>query len=404
MDTGFGIYIHYPYCRARCRYCDFFAMMAPPPQQTYAEAVLREFSLRKCAWDGRKARSLYIGGGTPSLWAPEAMGRAIRGILTSISAADDLELECTVEADPGTLGAAGLSAMVRSGVNRLSIGAQSFSDRFLQELGRRHTSEEIFRAVQEAREAGIRNLSLDLIYGLPSQVLSDVQRDMDAALSLSPEHLSVYELMVDNLDWPTALSRDVRTGRVRLPGEDAVMEMEALILERASSAGLMRYEISNFAGSPSLRSQHNQLYWNGGEYLGLGIGAAGFAYRDVSHPELGGVRWQNHRVPKRYYAALERGELPEESREELSNETLFEERVLLGLRQCGGFDLRSAARDLNIEGERVRGIRERLRLLEQTGLAGEADGRIFLTARGLDLHSEVTARLLDERRQSLPHG
>lgn len=387
---GFGIYVHFPFCRSKCRYCDFFSMTAAIPHEDYARAIERECRLRQAQWAERSAGSLYLGGGTPTLWDTRAMTRAMSAIRALV---DFSPLpEWTIEANPATVDAARLAACRAAGFDRLSLGVQSFDDALLRAIGRAHSADEAVHAAQDARAAGFENLSLDLIHGLPGQTLAMACADLEVALSLAPEHLSAYELMVEHLETQTPLARDVARGEVTLPDEDEVFEMGRAIADRAAAAGLSRYEISNFARA-GRSSRHNQLYWTGGEYLGLGCGAVGFALDDPSRPERGGRRWTNFRDLGRYLAALGRGELPEASSEPLDAATLFEERLALGLRQCAGLDLDDAARSLAIPAAEVEAIMARARPLIEEGWIARTGARLCLTRAGLDLHSEIAVRL-----------
>lgn len=387
----FGIYVHFPYCRSKCRYCDFFSMTAPVPHEAYARAIERECALRQALSASRCAGSLYLGGGTPTLWDARALSRAMAGIRSRVAFAPSAEW--TIEANPGTADATRLAGCRAAGFNRISIGVQSFDGDLLRALGRAHAAREARQAAVAARAAGFDNLSLDLIYGLPGQALAGARADLEEALALAPDHLSAYQLMVENLEVETPLARDVARGAAVLPGEDEVLAMGHAIAERASASGLCRYEISSFARD-GRASRHNRLYWTGGEYLGLGCGAVGFALDDPAHPERGGRRWSNFRDPQRYLAALERGELPEASSEVLDAATLFEERLALGLRQCAGLDLGAAARQLAIAEREVEAIWARAEPLIGGGWLARAGSRLWLTRAGLDLHTEIAVRLL----------
>ncbi|MDR0965944.1 MAG: radical SAM family heme chaperone HemW [Myxococcales bacterium] len=390
----FGIYVHFPYCLSKCRYCDFFSMTSPAPHEAYAQAIGEELRLRQVQWANRRAGSLYLGGGTPSLWEPTSMEKAM--LLIARSVTFDSDSEWTLEANPGTIDAARLAAFRAIGFDRLSLGIQSFDDALLSQLGRRHSGAQARSALAAARAAGFDNLSLDLIYGLPGQTLTAALDDLGQALDTGIEHLSHYELMIDDLETKTPLARDVERGAVSLPGEDAVFEMGQALVERACAAGLTRYEISSFA-RPGRASRHNQLYWTGGEYLGLGCGAVGFALHDPSRPALGGRRWVNLRDPDRYFGALERGELPEASSEDLDADELFDEWLSLGLRQCAGVDLVEAIQRFELPRSRIDAIHARAEALIARGWEGcleRSDDRLWLTRKGLDLHTELAVRLI----------
>ena len=388
---SFGLYLHFPFCRSKCRYCDFFSLTDAVPHEAYARAIERECRLREPFWQGRLAQSLYLGGGTPTLWDAPFLRRAMDALRDQISFAP--AAEWTIEANPGTVDAPRLSACREAGFNRLSIGVQSFDDALLSSMGRVHTAREAIQAAEAAREAGFESLSLDLIHGLPGQTRAGAMADLETALSLQPDHLSLYELMVDHLETETPLSRDVASGVVRLPDEETVFEMGRALAERASLAGFTRYEISNFARAGH-DSRHNQLYWTGGEYLGLGCGAVGFALDDPGDPARGGRRWQNTRDMGRYLSALTRGELPEASGERLDGQTLFEEFVMLGLRRSAGVDLALARERFQVSRGRIEAIQSRALVLAREGLLQIDGTRMVATREGLDLHTSLALNLL----------
>ena len=231
---SFGLYLHFPFCRSKCRYCDFFSLTDAVPHEAYARAIERECRLREPSWRGRLAQSLYLGGGTPTLWDVSALRRAMDELRARLPFAP--AAEWTIEANPGTVDAPLLAACRSAGFNRLSIGVQSFDDAILSSLGRVHSAQQAIEATAAAREAGFESLSLDLIHGLPGQTLEGALADLDMALSLGPDHLSLYELMVDHLESETPLSRDVASGAVRLPDEDEVFEMGRALACRAAQA------------------------------------------------------------------------------------------------------------------------------------------------------------------------
>ncbi|MFH1060260.1 MAG: radical SAM family heme chaperone HemW [Pseudomonadota bacterium] len=325
-----GLYIHLPYCASRCPYCDFFAQpYEPGPAQALIPALLRHLALVAPRANGRALSHVYLGGGTPSLWPVRAIARIIAAAAELIGLAPGCEI--TLEANPGSLGAAKLARLRAAGVNRLSLGVQSFSPGLLQTLGRRHTPADVNRAVAQARRAGFANLSLDLIYGLPGQGVDDARRDLMAALELTPDHLSYYEL---TLAPETPFGRRYAKGRPPLPDEDAILAMEDQALDLAQAAGLMRYEVSNFA-RPGHECRHNADTWRGGDYLAIGPGAHG--HRD-------GVRWAMVADVAAYLAGVAAGAEPLAWREELSGDQRALELVMLGLRTTAGVDLAACER------------------------------------------------------------
>lgn len=382
-SMAFGVYLHFPYCLAKCPYCDFASVCCEPPHERYARAVARELSLRAADAAGRRSISIYLGGGTPSLWSPQSCAEAMAAVRAAVPFVDGPEV--TLEANPGASDAARFAAFRELGFNRISIGVQSFDDRVLAKLGRVHSSREARSAVQAAREAGFENLALDLLYGGAGQELAQARADAQQAVAFAPEHLSCYALTLEHLAVDVPMAKEVRAGRLEVPDDDLQFEMGRSIGEVLSGAGYRRYEVSNWA-KPGREARHNALYWNGGEYLGLGCGACGFLLCDPEDPSRGGRRWGNHREPGRYLADVEAGRRPEAWSEELDAQTLLRERVSMGLRQTAGVDLGEACAALGKDPEPML---EAARKLEKRGLAVLDGERVRLTERGLDFHTEV---------------
>lgn len=307
----FGVYVHFPYCAQRCPYCDFaIAVRRTIRHQRYLTALTTELAAKAPLFAGRRSLSIYFGGGTPSLWQPDCLAEALRRIRATFppTQADPWKQEVTVECDPAELRHNRddiLGALRRAGVNRLSIGAQSFTPSHLSQLGRRHTPQDTVHAVAAARAAGFDNLSIDLMIGLVGQSPSQLDADLDALLSLRPEHVSLYMLTVEPR---TPLGAAVRRGQS--PGVDP--DAQAAAYDRVRSAldrtGYRHYEISNFCRRPTeddprdLRAVHNRLYWTGGEYLGLGVGAHSFRRQQTPSGAVCGQRFANGRGIDPYYA------------------------------------------------------------------------------------------------------
>ncbi|MHB8873025.1 MAG: radical SAM family heme chaperone HemW [Myxococcaceae bacterium] len=383
----FGLYIHFPYCLSKCPYCDFASVAVErAPGERYALAVLRELELRAPSFSGAELHSGFLGGGTPSLWEPSEVARVLLAVGRRFPFARGAEV--TLEANPGAADAARFTGYRAAGVNRLSMGVQSFEASTLHALGRGHDGETAERAYSKARGAGFENVSLDFIYGVQGQTLRQVRRDAERAAEMGPEHLSAYALTLDKelLAEEVPLARAVARGEVKLPSDGEVLEMAHAVREVYAGAGYARYEISNYARA-GYHSRHNALYWTGGEYLALGAGATGFFRKGDGR----GVRYSNPRSPERYLQALEAGRLPEGTTEALGPKELFAERVAMGLRLTGGVDLEGACRDF---GEPVGSRREEVERLIGGGLAQLREGRLALTLAGADLHSAVSARLI----------
>lgn len=312
--ADFGVYIHFPYCVQRCPYCDFaIAVRRTIRHDRYQHAVEHELAQKSPWFVGRRAVSVYFGGGTPSLWRPDCLAATLRSALSQFPPPDGVTPEVTVECDPaelsplraGTAAQQRLQALRSVGVNRLSLGAQSFSARHLRALGRRHQPEDIYASVLAARQAGFRNLSVDLMIGLLDQSLAELDADLDALLSIRPEHVSLYLLTVEPR---TPLSAAIRRGASPQIDVDAQASAYDHVRARLAAAGFAHYEISNFArrdDARDLRSRHNRLYWTGGEYLGLGVGAHSFRRLPSlpgEHPAGRGQRFANLRGIDPYLA------------------------------------------------------------------------------------------------------
>jgi putative oxygen-independent coproporphyrinogen III oxidase len=382
--SRFGVYVHFPWCLSKCPYCDFASVVsARIPQKEYARALARELDARlaSSALRGRALHSVFIGGGTPSLMEPVVVARLLERLASVFQLSAGAEI--TLEANPGASDEAWFQEYRAAGVNRLSLGIQSFQPELLRTLGRSHDVATAERAFAAARRAGFDNLSLDLIYGVHGQTLAQARADAARAAVLQPEHVSAYALTLDreSLAQEVPLARQLARGEVALPPAETVVEMRHAMAEEWAPSALERYEVSNYARA-GFHSRHNALYWTGGEYLALGAGATG---------RIGPLRYANHRSAERYFACLEEGRLPTESEEPLEAEDLWTERVAMGLRLTSGVDLAAVARDFG------RPLPPRAAIVDRLcreGLAQRHDGRLRLTSRGLDVHSAIAAAIL----------
>lgn len=352
------LYVHVPFCARRCGYCDFaIAVRREVPSAAFADAILREWAGWKDAprWGGaRTLATLYFGGGTPSRLAPDALGRLIAGIVAERPL--EAGAEVTLEANPEDVTAAAARAWAAAGVNRVSLGVQSFDPAVLAWMHRTHTADDVPRAVAVLREAGLTNLSLDLIYALPDQLQRDWARDLDQALALAPEHLSLYGLTVEQ---GTPLGRWVARGEVAPTAEGRYAEEFLLAHQRLTAAGFRHYEVSNY-GRPGREAVHNSAYWRRAPYLGLGPSA---------HSAVGNRRWWNVREWAAWQRGVEAGEAVVAGEEELGGESVRIEELYLGLRT-----------DAGLAAERLpRGMWERW---VDAGWARLAGGRLVLTAEG----------------------
>jgi oxygen-independent coproporphyrinogen-3 oxidase len=328
----FSLYVHIPFCFHKCPYCDFNAYaVSSIPEKEYVSALLAELDYRSTLpeWHGRTIQSIYFGGGTPSLFQPNSIRKIIRSVCSLFPV--DERVEVSLESNPGTLTPDNLQGYRDAGVNRLSIGAQSFQRRVLAALGRMHSPDHIEAAVSSARAAGISNISLDLIYGGPEQTIEEFEADLDALLALEPVHVSAYGLTIEK---GTPFFLSYKRGQLHLPSEEHVIQMMESINSRFSLFGLYRYEISNYA-IVGREARHNLAYWNGDDYLGIGAGAHSFSARLCKDNNYG-TRWSNVALPAKYIEnAIAQGQA-EGWRDELDFTSSVFEYFFLGLRKIAG--------------------------------------------------------------------
>ena len=280
-STPLGLYVHCPFCRRKCHYCDFYSLAQKPDAQ-FTQALLQELQHWKNLLDAQKsargisgpAQTLYFGGGTPSQLADEDIATIIKAASQWPGLAQDAEI--TLEANPMDIALKSCQNWRHAGVNRLSMGLQSLDDRWLKFLGRLHSAEQARQAVATARDAGFKELSLDLMVALPGQSLKAALADVDALLQLNPDHISVYTLIIEAT---TPLGRLLAAGQLQAPEDDLVADIFAAVIQRVETAGLRRYEISNFA-RPGHEARHNMLYWSRAEYIGLGPAAHSLLYHN----------------------------------------------------------------------------------------------------------------------------
>ncbi len=379
------LYIHIPFCRQKCRYCSFASFTGQEPyREKYIGLLLEEARLRKEAVSG-PFTTVYIGGGTPSLLAPSQLSRLIEG-LREIFGLDSVT-EFTSEANPGTVTAEWLDAAVSAGVNRISFGMQAYQDGLLRLLGRIHTFEEVRASVNLARKAGIGNISLDLIFGVPTQTLSAWRETLDAALSLGPSHLSAYGLIPEE---GTPLMRDLETGLLSLPEPESEREMYGLAIEKTAAAGFHQYEISNFA-QEGRECAHNIGYWTQVPYLGLGVSAASMTGIRYSIEGMTYFRSVNPDSINAYEAYLSAGIPPETER--ISPAEACFETLMLGLRMNRGVREQDFLRMHGVPVGECYG--EKLSELEKRGLLLHENKAWKMTARGFDIQNSVLVELMD---------
>jgi putative oxygen-independent coproporphyrinogen III oxidase len=376
----FGFYVHVPFCRVRCGYCDFNTYTATElgpgaSQAGYADAAVAEvrFARRVLGDADVPVSTVFFGGGTPTLLPPADLSRVVAAIGEEFGLTADAEV--TTESNPDSVSAEDLARLRRGGINRISFGMQSAVPHVLDVLDRTHDPRRVPRVVQWAREAGFEQVSLDLIYGTPGESVQDWRASLEAALACGPDHLSAYSLIVED---GTALARRIRRGEVAMPDDDDLADKYLLADEVLDAAGLGWYEVSNWARSPQARCRHNLAYWTGGDWWGVGPGA---------HSHVGGVRWWNVKHPTAYAGRIAAGASPAHAREVLDAETRRVERVLLEIRLRDGMDVDvlDGAGRAALPAQVARGLVVPLE---------EARGRVVLTTRGRLLADAVVRDLL----------
>ena len=380
-----GLYLHIPFCRRKCLYCDFCSFAGRTGDyRRYLKALKKELQQR---WDPQwQVATIYIGGGTPTVLSPSALTDLLYEIKKVARVKPQAEV--TVEANPGTVDGTGLAQLRAAGVNRLSLGAQSGNDRFLKILGRSHTTTDVETTVDLARQVGFANLNLDLIYGLPGETLDDWQQTLRWATALQPDHLSCYGLQVEV---GTPLYTMVQEGRVRLPSEDEASAMFMANTQILPAAGYEQYEISNFARrsragdawSGDYRCRHNLIYWQYQDYLGLGLAAAS---------TVAGQRWVNLCNLKEYISAMDSGTAPTALTETLTPQQEMAEMLMLGFRLTAGPDPVVFERRWGVSLDEVLG--ERVKPLLSGGFLQKEAGTYQLTPRGMLVSNQVLTQLL----------
>lgn len=377
MVQPLAVYLHIPFCRKKCGYCDFLSFAGREDLfQPYLAALVKE--IRLLAGERPPVATVYIGGGTPTLFT----GEELASLLKEIKSATRLDpaAEITVEANPGTVTLEKLRSLREAGVNRLSFGAQAGQEKFLRLLGRSHTAAETCEAVAAARAAGFTNLNLDLIYGLPGQTVAEWRESLEWAVALEPEHLSCYCLQ---LAPEVPLAKEIAAGHCRPPSEEEIVAMYYETLRILAQAGYEQYEIANFARK-GYECRHNLCYWEYRDYLGLGLG---------SHSFVAGERRVNEGDFDRYFAKVAAGERPVAAREKIDAGRGMVEMAMLGLRLTKGL----AAGDFSRRWQRdLRSFfSPRQEILCQEGFLRWEGENCRLTPKGMLASNRVLVELLD---------
>jgi putative oxygen-independent coproporphyrinogen III oxidase len=382
--VSFSLYVHIPWCQSKCPYCDFNSHAATSwPEEQYTRALICELENRAGtpSYSGQRVKTIFFGGGTPSLFDPKSIGGIIDAANRVCGIENDAEI--TLEANPGTVDLAKLAGMRAAGVNRISFGAQSFNAATLKFLGRIHSADETRAAARMAHRAGFDRLNLDLIFAVPGQTVADVLFDIESVAALDPDHISAYNLTFEE---GTAFFTDLKRGRIKQLATDEQAAMYQTVREEIPRRGYAMYEISNYA-PPGHEARHNLTYWRGDTYLGIGAGAHSYA-----GDGRGGQRWWNEKLPARYIGAIEERQNAEAGAESIDEATAQSEFVFLNLRLRDGFALADFQKRFGRNFECIFG--SVATPLFNNGLLTLVGGRIKLTDRGLEMADSVFAEFV----------
>lgn len=375
-----GLYLHIPFCVRKCRYCDFLSFACDESRilSEYATALMMEIAIRAEKLHFREVNSIYIGGGTPSLMSEWDMGRILDCLRDNFNITDDAEI--TIEGNPATLSDEKMERYLRKGVNRLSLGVQSFENDVLEFLGRIHNKNDAFYSFQKAKKAGFENINVDIMFGIPGQTMKMWKDTVRQCIFLRPTHISLYSLQIEE---GTEFYEMYRNGMMKGVSEEADREMYHTALKMMRKAGYEHYEISNTA-LPGSESRHNLKYWSYDDYLGMGLGASSF---------MDGKRYKNSSVMHDYLAAIKEGRPPvdESSIESYSREDEMGIFVFTGLRKSEGFSLEQFR---DVFGCELFDVYDPAILEKYKGLLALDGGRLHLTEKGMDVSNIIMAEFV----------
>jgi oxygen-independent coproporphyrinogen-3 oxidase len=373
-----ALYLHIPFCRTKCPYCAFASCSGQQNlYQPYLASVARELYFQAAAGLGGRLKSIFIGGGTPTV-LPAADLVELLGVGRRIFEVES-GAEITVEANPGTVDQPYLEALLTAGVNRLSLGMQTLVQSELQAIGRSHTVDQALSAFRAARAVGFTNISLDLMYGIPGQTPKTWAVSLSQALSLAPDHCSLYQLTVEP---GTPLHQHLQDSKVKLPEEEEILEMDTITRQTTTAAGLRQYEIANYA-LPGKRCRHNLNYWFNGDCFAAG--AAAVSYQN-------GVRERRLADPEEYIRRIGHGQTVVEDREELSRGASFRETVIVGLRLVNGVERQRLIKRFGLDPVEYYG--NTLARLITGGFLALVGDRLLITAKGRPLSNQIMAELV----------
>ncbi|RTQ95620.1 radical SAM family heme chaperone HemW [Lysinibacillus telephonicus] len=375
-----GVYIHIPFCHQICNYCDFNKVFFKnQPVDEYIEAIGKEIALavQQMPEQFNEIETIYLGGGTPTALSANQITRLLQLINTFLPTKQLIEFSS--EANPDELSEDKLQALINGGVNRLSMGVQSFDQSLLKKLGRTHSNEHVYETINKAKQVGFHNISIDLMYGLPGQTFAQWEDTLEKALQLNLPHYSAYSLIVEP---KTIFYIQYVKGRLNLPTEDSEADMYDLLMKKMDEKGIRQYEISNFALDGHI-STHNKIYWDNDEYAGFGAGAHGY---------LNGIRYSNHGPIKRYLEAITEGKRPVIHSHQVSQEEKIEEQMFLGLRKNEGVSFKEFENKYLIPMKSIYG--DIIRQLVNDGLLVEDEAGVRLTRKGRFVGNEVFQHFL----------
>lgn len=377
-----GVYIHIPFCHQICNYCDFNKVFFKnQPVDEYIEALGQEMrmTVENNPQTFTHIETIFLGGGTPTSLSVEQLTRLMELIHLYIPL--EQVMEFSSEANPDELTHEKLMVLKKYGINRLSLGVQSFNQEILKKLGRTHSNEHVFKTLRDAKEIGFSNISIDLMYGLPGQTLEQWQETLDIAFSLGLPHFSAYSLIVEP---KTIFYNLMNKGKLSLPGEDLEAKMYDMLMQQMEAHGLTQYEISNFA-KKGFESTHNCIYWENDEYAGFGAGASGY---------LNNVRYQNIGPLRKYIEAVENGTLPLLDIHEVTKKERIEEEMFLGLRKTAGVSKQQFIEKFDVPMEQL--FAEHIAKLETEGLIDNTEDVLKLSYNGRFVGNEVFQQFLLE--------
>ena len=372
-----GLYIHIPFCKSRCIYCGFYSTTSTEFIEKYTKCICEELRIRK-DYLCKPVSTIYFGGGTPSLLSSEHIAKIINAIYKYNKVENNCE--CTMECNPDDVSQEFIQELSALNINRISMGAQSFSDDILNFARRRHSYEQISKAVEILRKNSIKNISIDLMFGFPGETISQWNNDIDNAIKLNIEHISAYSLMYEE---GTVLYKMLSEGKIKECSDELYLDMYNLLIDKLKNAGYEHYEISNFA-KPGFRSRHNSSYWHNIPYLG--VGAAAHSYNLISR------QWNISNLTK-YIESIENGIIPAE-KETLSTDTKFDDYVMTSLRTCDGIDLEYIK--TNFSEKHHEYLRKESEPHIKNGLLEYTDNqkRLKLTRKGIFLSDSIMSDLM----------